>query len=232
MHRANGFTRREILTLVKLHGSMTAEGLGKQLGISSVAVRQHLASLEAEGLVATSVERRGLGRPVHRYALTPAGDETFPRRYDAFANALLDEIRLSQGEETIHRLFALLREQQRMALQPRIKGRSLSEKVTHLARIQSEGGYMADVQATQGALRLIEHNCAICQIARRHPAICEQERILFQQLLGGNVSVEREQHMLAGDPVCTYRICSKPRGPKVKESQDAVPAPRTEGSAR
>src|SRR5687767_10368667 len=101
MHKANGITRSQILTSIKVNGSMTADSLAQELGISPVAVRQHLAGLEAEGYILTSVERRGLGRPVHRYSITSEGDETFPRAYDRVANELLDELRLTGGEAAV-----------------------------------------------------------------------------------------------------------------------------------
>src|SRR5690242_18077679 len=113
MPRANGITRQEILTSIKRHGAMTAEELARELGISQVAVRQHLASLEAEAIISVSIDRRGLGRPSHRYTLTARGDEHFPRHYDMLANALLDELRVWQGEETVRELIARQRERAR-----------------------------------------------------------------------------------------------------------------------
>src|SRR5438876_968476 len=101
MPRANGITRQEILTALKLDGCRTAEELAHALGISQVAVRQHLTSLEAEQSVVVEIERKGLGRPAHRYRLTPQGDEMFPRKYDALANSMLDELRAWQGDEAV-----------------------------------------------------------------------------------------------------------------------------------
>lgn len=211
MQKANGFTRQEILNAIKLNGTMTAEALGKALNISPVAVRQHLAALEAEGLVATSIERRNVGRPVHRYTITHRGDETFPRDYAACANSLLDEIRYREGEEAVAELFTRQRERLQSSLQSRMDGKSLAARVCELAKIQSDAGYMAKVveeEHGEGYI-LTEHNCAICQIARQHPEACEQELILFQQLLGEDVEVTREKHILSGDFTCTYRICPR-----------------------
>src|SRR5258708_26012145 len=104
MPRANGITRQEILTSIKRNGAMTAEELSRELGISQVAVRQHLTSLEAENLIAITIERRGLGRPSHRYVLTLSGDESFPRQYDTVLNELLDELRAWQGQAVVDEL--------------------------------------------------------------------------------------------------------------------------------
>ena len=42
---------------------MTAEELARAVGITGVAVRQHLQVLEAAGLVGSAAERRPIGRP-------------------------------------------------------------------------------------------------------------------------------------------------------------------------
>jgi predicted ArsR family transcriptional regulator len=212
MHKANGFTRQEILTAVKLNGSMTADDLGKELGISPVAVRQHLGALEAEGLITTTVERRGLGRPVHRYSVTAAGDETFPRDYDGLANSLLDELRYSAGEDAVAQLFAARRQRLVSDSQRDFDGKTLDARVHELARIQTGRGYMALATKEEDGFRLTEHNCAICKVARSQPAACAEEMKMITELLGTAVVVRREKHILSGDTSCSYHI-----------SEEAVP---------
>src|SRR5690349_12623551 len=124
MSRANGITRQEILTCLKIHGSMTAEELAQELGISQVAVRQHLTSLEAEDPIDIQIERKGLGRPAHRYFLTARGDETFPRHYDSLANGLLDELRAWQGETAVTELVQRKRARLIKDWLPRLEGKS------------------------------------------------------------------------------------------------------------
>ena len=210
MHRANGFTRQEILTTIKLNGSMTADGLGRQLGISPVAVRQHLSALDAEGMISTSIERRGLGRPVHRYSITSRGDETFPRRYDALANAVLEELRLKQGEHAVDSLLASRRERFSNARLSRLEGKSLAARVDELAKIQTECGFMAVAHADEKEFLLVEHNCAVCEVARNNRSVCAQELEMLRGLVGDAVVVERERYIMDGDHTCTYRFREEP----------------------
>lgn len=207
MPRPNGITRQEILTTIKRNHSMTAEELHKALNISQVAVRQHLSSLEAEGIITVSIERRGLGRPSHRYTLTPEGDEMFPRHYDTLANALLDELRAAQGEEAVRALLAARRDRRQTAMQARLTGKPLSEQIQELARMQTENGYMAEVLSEEaGSCRLIQRNCAVYTVAQNHPDICcGSDLTLFCQLLDG-VEISRDQFRLAGDSVCSFRF--------------------------
>jgi len=211
MTRSNGFTRREALAAVKLHGSITADELGRALGISPVAARQHLASLEAEGLVTASVERRSVGRPVHRYRLSQEGDETFPRSYDALAITLIEELKATGGEETVDALFARRRARQVQALSARLAGHQLPDQVKAIAEHQTEAGYMATTREDGASLLLVEHNCAICRVARVCPTACEHELAMFRDVLGEQAEVERVSHIQSGDASCTYRITPRPR---------------------
>lgn len=207
MPRANGITRQEILFSLKRNGTMTAEELHRELGISQVAVRQHLTSLEAEGMIEVRVERRGLGRPSHRYTLTRNGDETFPRHYDALANSLLEELRAWQGEEAVSQLTALRRERLKNALPPRLKDRALGARLQELARLLDEGGYMAETcQVGADVFVLRKHNCAVCAVARQHPEVCCQGETAFMEEFLGDVMVTREKSIPEGDSFCEFRI--------------------------
>ncbi len=208
MSRANGITRHEILTSLKNNGSMTAHELHEELGISQVAVRQHLSSLEAENMIAITVERRGLGRPSHRYRLTPYGDEVFPRHYEALSGALIDELRDWQGDEGVENLFARRTERLVHLLRSRMKDRSLGACVQELARFQTENGYMAEVVEGNepGTFRIIQHNCAVCAVAHKYPQfLCKQEQEMLSQALGC-AEVVRETYIQGGDHTCTYHI--------------------------
>ena len=208
MSRANGITRQEILTAIKWNGTMTAEELARELSISQVAVRQHLASLEAENIISITVERRGLGRPSHRYHLTPFGDETFARRYSGFTTDMLESLRELQGEEAVHALFARVRERAVEQLQRRMADKTLGDRVQELARIQTEAGFMAEALPGEKAneWHLVQHNCSICAVASKYPnACCQNEMQMLKQLLG-DVEIHREKYILAGDHTCTYRV--------------------------
>ncbi|MDQ4098820.1 MAG: MarR family transcriptional regulator, partial [Actinomycetota bacterium] len=61
-----------------------------------------------------------------------------------------------------------------------------------------------------GDVLLVENNCAIHRVAEKHSAVCSMELVLFRRVLGPDVEVTRVSHTMAGDPVCCYRICSRP----------------------
>lgn len=214
MPRANGITRQEILTSLKVEGSRTADELARTLGISQVAVRQHLSSLEAEQSVAVEIERKGLGRPAHRYRLTAQGDETFPRTYDGLANSMLDELRAWQGDEAVSELVVRQRERIRLEWQARLSGKKAPDRVTELARLLTELGYMAEArESTPGSFTLIKKNCPLCVVARNHPETCCKTSAAFYEQLLGDMRVERQETILDGCRNCAFTLRQSSESP-------------------
>jgi predicted ArsR family transcriptional regulator len=71
----------------------TATELAERIGTSSNAVRVHLDALREAGLVGFSVERRGVGKPTHVYALTAAAEYVLSSAYAPALRAVLDTLR-------------------------------------------------------------------------------------------------------------------------------------------
>jgi predicted ArsR family transcriptional regulator len=181
------------------------EDLSRALGVSTVAVRQHLEALEAEGLISSRSERRPIGRPRRLFHLTEAADDLFPQSYGGLAQVILEHLESTGGEELIDEVFRARRMRTEAELRPRVEGKDLAGRIEVLAAAQDDAGYMADwEQEPDGSFLLQEHNCAICKIARRFPQVCDSELELIRNLTGAEVS--RERHLARGDSNCAYRI--------------------------
>jgi len=63
-----------------------------------------------------------------------------------------------------------------------------------------------------GELELVENHCPIATAARCCPQLCVGELALFRTVLGREVTVDRVEHLLNGDPRCVYRISEKRPG--------------------
>lgn len=197
---------RQVLELLKREGRMTVAALAHRLGISTMAVRQHLGALRRDELIRYTTERQGLGRPRHVYELTETGDELFPRGYAQLSRSLLEAARETFGEAGLAGLLRRRNAALRTHYRARLDGRPLVERVAELARLRSEEGYMAGWEAVdERTFRLKEDNCAICQVARSCPQACDFELELFRETLHG-AHVTREEHLLRGDRRCTYLI--------------------------
>jgi len=207
MERQTPSTRRQILDLLKKRGGMTAKDLGESLGITSMAVRRHLSALERDDLIAATTVRRPMGRPTYVYALTPLADDLFPKNYPQLTIALLDDLRMMDGEEKIDQLFKRREERQVAAYAPRMEGKDLGERIQEMARIFDENGNLPEFKADDGSYRLIWHNCAIHKISERFPQTCAHEQTMLARLL--DADVVRTSHQAKGDPYCSYTIRKK-----------------------
>jgi iron-sulfur cluster biosynthesis transcriptional regulator SufR len=199
-------TRRKILELLKVKGPMSADRLSEELGISSMGTRQHLKALEHDDLISHRSQQGGMGRPGFIYSITEIGDELFPRAYSQMANSLLEAIKLLDGEDGIDRIFEKRTGNLKIQYQARMDGMSIEERIQELADIRTEEGYMADWEKLDAdSFLLREHNCSICKIANECPQACKYELKLFQEVFK-DAKVTREDHMIKGDQMCTYRI--------------------------
>ena len=197
-------TRMRILQLLKMRASMTVGQLTDALHISQMGVRQHLAILEAEGLVEHYQEKQGRGRPPHVYQLTDEANGLFPTTYANFAVGLMHEVEKFNGPGFINKVFRERMKAQLETYQLRLEGKTLGERVKELARIRDEEGYMARFDENEDDYALIEHNCPIAVIAQEYPHVCEIELALFRQSLGAKIV--REEHLMQGSHRCCYRI--------------------------
>ena len=66
--------RERLLHLLKTKGPATASSLARRLSVTPTAVRQHLAPMEAEGVVAHVDVPGKVGRPKRTWRTTPAAD--------------------------------------------------------------------------------------------------------------------------------------------------------------
>lgn len=205
-------TRQAILVELRRRGPSTLDGLTRALGATRGSVLQQLRALEAAGLVARTPERHGVGRPRHRYDVTPDAQRHFPSNYDGLAVSLLTAIESVGGAELVEDVFQARRRQLGDQVRETMASRvgpdaSLGERVRALAVIQDEQGYLSeDFVAADGSFGLREHNCAIFHAAQGTPAACAVELELFREVLGADVV--REQHILSGDRCCSYRVAA------------------------
>jgi predicted ArsR family transcriptional regulator len=205
--RAGG-TRERILVLLRRHGRLSAPGLAQLLQLTSVGVRRHLAVLERDGLVASALEKPRRGRPTAVYRLTDAGLETFPRHYDEVAREALVFLK-DRDAAALSQFLAWRNERLAASYAGRVEGATLAERTDALAEVLNEQGFMAEVEPTDGGLRLCQHNCTVEHLATELPDLCASEAELFERLLG--TRVERETTIVDGAVRCETRIDLDPR---------------------
>jgi predicted ArsR family transcriptional regulator len=200
--------RQAILHLLKQQGPRDSGTLAAQLGISAMAVRQHLYALRTKGLVTYEEEQRAIGRPAKMWCLTPAAGSQFTDSHAGLTVNLLNAAEQSFGEEGVERLISRCAEQQIETYRSRIPARdSLQQRLQALVSLRNEEGFMAEVQRQpDGSFLLIQNHCPISAAAKACPKLCDAEMGVFHAILGEKVAIEREEHMVAGTRRCVYCI--------------------------
>lgn len=201
-------TRRAVLDRLKREPGATAPDLAETLGVTGNAVRQHLDALADAGLVGSRVlAAAGPGRPPLGWHLTPAAGSLFPDSHGELAVALIEAIGAELGPDALDRVVAARVVAQEASYRAELPARAgLRRRVEALARRRSAEGYEAEVLTDDGGLLLVERHCPIGAAARTCAGLCGGELELFRRVLGVGVTVERTQHILAGDACCAYRV--------------------------
>lgn len=201
-------TREAILTFLKRRGPTDSEALASELGISAMAVRQHLYTLRQQKLATYREEPRPVGRPAKLWFPTPAANRFFPDGHASLTVNLLTATGETFGEEGVQRLVTRCARQQIANYRSRILARSpLQARLEALVSIRNEEGFMAEVQRQRdGSFLLIENHCPVSAAAKACPRLCDAEMEVFREILGEGVTIERAEHMVAGARRCVYRI--------------------------
>ena len=213
---APGTGRERVLYVLKTKGPQTAARIAKRLGVTPMAVRQHLAVLEGEKLVDFTEDRRKVGRPARLWRLTPNAFDQFPDHHAELAVGMLQAIQSAFGDEGLERLTDERTRQQAESYRARMPAPNapLEERVVTLARIRREEGYMAESRHNRdGTIELVENHCAIAKAASICSKLCAGELSLFRTLLGDGVFVERTDHILSGGRSCSYCITDRSHEP-------------------
>lgn len=224
-------TRERLIEAIASHGPITASRLAERFGITSAAVRRHLAVLEADGTIIEHevlVAARGRGRPSKAFVLgtvprDPSADES-----DALARLALDELAEVGGPDAVERLAGRRVAPWENEYISRLRAQEAAEgeltaqdRVELLAEILSERGYATTVRPlavtvpdahsptgprprTVVTAQLCQGQCPVQDVAADHPELCEIETRAISRMLG--VPVQRLATLAGGAHACTTHI--------------------------
>jgi predicted ArsR family transcriptional regulator len=201
-------TRQKIVMLLKKADHMTVAELSRETAITPMAVRQHLMSLEKKGIIDYVTKKYGIGRPVFLYRLTEKARDSFPKAYDKFIFEILSSIEQTEGRKKLDKILKkrnelLLAEKKREVPDTG----SIDEKISRLAEMLDNEGYMVELHENEETYSLMLYNCLMSALASDFPEVCDHELKLYRKLLG--VDIVRTQCQKDGGPFCSYDIPKK-----------------------
>lgn len=219
-------TKKEILQHLMKGTQSTALELAESLEISPQAIRRHLKDLQGEGLITYKLATTGMGRPQHIYELTTQGRNCFPHSYDQFAVSFLDTFAETMGYDQLSQVLHKQWQRKAMHYRQLLGTGSVQERMAHLVELRKAEGYMAEwypneqvetkksksksdstLENVEGYI-LVEHNCAISNVAESFPSICNLELEMFAAVLP-DCTVERTHWIVNGEHRCGYLITRK-----------------------
>ena len=196
--------------LLRNKAGSSIEEMADAVGVTRTAVRQHLAALMSDGLVAAGETRPTGGRPERLYVLSPRGHEEFPRRYSWFAQLLIEAMQREHGTSGLRvrlgRIAAAVVDQIRQGVPA---AGSRREKVQALAGLMDNLGYDAHTaRDLEGAPTIEADNCVFHELATKNPEICHFDLALLSGYTGSKVTLH--ECMARGGRVCRFQF--KPPG--------------------
>ena len=180
--------RRFLADLNRL-GESTIQEICESIGVTATAVRQRLTRLQAAGYVDREMQRRGRGRPHHRYRLTDEALRMLGDNYAELAQILWQSIQaipdLSLRQQVVARVQKTMIERYGNV----VRGESLLERMSQLEGALSAQGFDVEIDLTRQLPILRENNCPYHELASEDPSICEMEQEMFEQVLGTSVTL-------------------------------------------
>lgn len=210
MAEVYGQRRKQLMRyLLRNKSGASVDELAAAIGVTRTAVRQHLAALSSEGLIAPGGERATGGRPQRLFVLTEEGREEFPRHYSWFAQLLIEAITKEHGVSGLRvrlgRIASAVVAQMRQRASEKDSRRQKVEKV---AALMDELGYDARTGRDIARSPTIEaDNCVFHELAMKNPEVCQFDLSLLSGLTGSEV--ELDECMARGGHVCRFRFKSR-----------------------
>src|ERR1700755_1845722 len=129
---------RQMLDFIRQNGAVTISALIAEMGVTATAVRQRLQRLVTNGLIEKQAERKGRGRPNHRYSLTEKGERSAGDNFADMATVLWDEIKSIEDASIRRGLLKRIADRLAERYRDEIVGETLSDRMKSLAGLMGE----------------------------------------------------------------------------------------------
>jgi len=197
--------QRQVLVALKRQGEASATELADTLDISPTAVRQHLSTLRASGLVHAERQRGQPGRPVERYRGTELAESLFETPDGDLSTEILSFVEAADPA-LVGRIFDRRRQLIVEDAVSRLDKSLPEERIGIVTSLLDEQGYLADFEAVgPDHYRINLRSCAIWTVANHFGQACTSELELIRTLIP-EATIERTATKIEGSHTCSYDI--------------------------
>jgi predicted ArsR family transcriptional regulator len=197
-------TRQRIIDFLRKHNQASVEELTKAVGLTHMAVRHHLNTLQGEGLVEIATTRRAKkpGRPVQIYVLTNQAEKLYPQDYFQLSDLLLEEIVNQVGANGVAEVFNNIAGRLlEMAPAPK-ENQPFEERLSDAVQFLKQNGFAARWDVENGQYVIHHAACPYRQLASRYQEVCLLDEVMIGSML--QVSPVRTCCIAENDSQCTY----------------------------
>jgi predicted ArsR family transcriptional regulator len=207
-------TRGRIVAELRGKRGVSAYDISVSFGLSPNAIRQQLTILERDGLVVGRAVRRGKTKPTIEFALTPAGEQLFPQRYDKMLNSVLREVRKIGGDAMVTQVFEGMGQRSAAKFNAKMTGAvGTQERAEALVVQLREQGVDAEIVRVGDGFAIREHTCPYANTVGEHPEVCSVIHTILKEVVPGDV--RHVESLATGGHECRFELQEETRGPRL-----------------
>lgn len=210
--RVNG-VKDKLLDLIKTQGQVSVDEATEQLALSKTTVRQHLLTMERQGLIERQFRRLERGRPQLTYAISEEGARLYPSSDPKLLKELLIHLLKTGQENTVKTFFQQFWTNRRKQFESRLAGekdKSTENRLRILTQILEEEGFMPKVECLSSKhLAIRECNCPYSEAVKATTIPCKLEAEFIQAAVGQ--AATRVTYIPSGASACSYEFIAERR---------------------
>jgi DeoR family transcriptional regulator, suf operon transcriptional repressor len=196
-------TRGRIVALLR-RGPMTTDDVAAELSITPNAVRAHITSMEADGVVRRVGRRAGATRPSHLFELTAEVEQLLSRAYIPLLTQVIQVVASRVPGEELGRVMreagmSLARE---LMIGKRVAG-ALSKRVNRASELMNQELGAVTYVERNGGYRILGRGCPLAALTGKHPAVCLAIESFLGEVLAAPV---HECCDRSGRPRCCFEV--------------------------
>jgi predicted ArsR family transcriptional regulator len=194
----------DLMDLLRIAGPLSVTQLADAMEVTATAVRQRLTRLTFKSLIQREAVRAGRGRPKHRYWLTEKGVRQTGSNFTDLALALWNEFSQVQDEDLRRQMLRRIARTLAEGYAEKIQGNTAAERIRSLGELLAQRRIPVSVEdSSSQQSTLTAHACPYPNLAENDRSVCQMEKMLFSELVGGDV--ELTQCRLDGGSDCRFQ---------------------------
>jgi DeoR family suf operon transcriptional repressor len=195
-------TDKTMLDFVRRRGNVTISELVAEMGVTATAVRQRLVRLMADGMIKRDTQRKGRGRPNHRYSLTEKGERSAGTNFADMAIVLWQEVKSVEDPAIRRGLMKRIADRFVAQYRSQVTGETLERRMGELGEVMAERNIPFAVNRTGELPVLSALACPYPELAKMDRSVCTMEKLMLSEILGSNVRLS--ECRLDGATCCNF----------------------------